>query len=289
MVIAGYLAIVLATVTQSAAAKLFHRREGDAAAFNLIKAATATLLLALMAIRGFSLHLPTLLFGLSYGACLAASMYTGYKALCLGPMALTGMLVSFSVAIPLLFGLTVGGEALMPLHLVGLLLLFGAMILTNADKLIPRRGGRNTERSSYGLWLLLVGMTFLCNGACSILQKQHQTLYPEAYTREFMLFAMLLTTLVFALLALARHPLRELMKGKGKGFGALAGLSMGLANFLTLTLAGLESASILFPMISAGTLLGALLCGRLLFRERMKGNQYAALALGIAAVVLLKL
>ena len=289
MVTVTYLSVILATVTQSAAAKLYHRREGSAAVFNLIKAVTAALLLALMTLGGFTLHLPTVLFGLAYGACLAASMYAGYRALCLGPMALTSMLVSFSVAIPLLFGLTVGDETLKPPQLVGLLLLAGAMILTNADKLRPHKGEEDTERRRYGLWLLLVGITFFCNGVCSILQKRHQTLYPEAYTREFMLFAMLLSALVFALLALAQRQHRAKGAARGRGFGVLAGLGMGLANFLTLALAGLENASVLFPLISAGTLLGALLCGRLLFRERLKGNQYAALALGITAAVLLKL
>ena len=293
MVTVTYLSVILATVTQSAAAKLYHRREGSAAVFNLIKAVTAALLLALMTLGGFTLHLPTVLFGLAYGACLAASMYAGYRALCLGPMALTSMLVSFSVAIPLVFGITVGKESLKPLHLLGLLLLLGAMILTNADKLFCKRGGGSDgitrKGSRYALWLFFVGTTFLCNGIASILQKQHQTLYPGAYTREFMLFAMLLCATAFALLSLRGRPIARIKETKGKRFGALAGVAMGLANFSTLSLAGAQNASVLFPMISAGTLLGALLCGRLLFGERLKGNQYVALLLGISAVVLLKL
>ena len=69
----------------------------------------------------------------------------------------------------------------------------------------------------------------------------------------------------------------------------LSGLANGIANFLTLVLAGMENASVLFPIISAGTLLAALLCGKLLFKEKLRANHYAALAAGIVAVVLLKL
>ena len=70
---------------------------------------------------------------------------------------------------------------------------------------------------------------------------------------------------------------------------ALSGLANGLANFLTLVLAGLENASVLFPIISAGTILAALICGRVVFKEKLKANHYAALVSGIIAVVLMKL
>ena len=63
----------------------------------------------------------------------------------------------------------------------------------------------------------------------------------------------------------------------------------GLASFFTLILTGMENASVLFPIISAGTILGVLLFGRIVFKEKLKANHYAALILGIAAVVLLKL
>ena len=294
MVIILYFSIIFATVAQSAAAKLFNRRSTNAAAFNFIKSLTALALFALMAIGGFAFHTPTLVFGLAYGICQSVSMYAGYKALCLGPMASTSMLVSFSVVIPLLWGLTIGGERLKPLQPWGLFLLLAAMILTNADKLFvnkqdQRSATQKADGIRYGAWLLLVGAAFLCNGACSVLQNSHQVRYPEAYTREFMLFAMSVCTVSFAAIALLRTPIGKIKATEGKGYGALAGASMGLVGFLTLSAAGLENASVLFPMISAGTLLGALLCGRFLFRERLKGNHCLALLFGILAVVFLKL
>ena len=76
---------------------------------------------------------------------------------------------------------------------------------------------------------------------------------------------------------------------KGKRYGVLSGVANGIANFLTLVLEGMENASVLFPIISAGTILTSLLCGRLIFREKLKANHYVALVAGIAAVVLLKL
>ena len=285
MVILIYILIVLASAAQSASAKLFNQNCSQSSAFNALKSCTAFVLFALAAAFGFSLHLPTVLFGISYGASLCISMYTGYKALCLGPMALTSMLVSFSVIIPLIWGITAGNETLRALQYPALALLFLAIILTNIDKIKAKK----STREGYGLWFLFVGITFMCNGICSVLQKQHQTLYPEAYGREFMLFAMLLCSVIFSIFTLRKLSLRELKTIKGKRYALLSGAANGAANFLTLMLAGLENASVLFPIISAGTILASLLCGGLLFKEKLKANHYVALVFGIAAVVLLKL
>ena len=291
MVILVYLAIVLSSVTQSASTKAFNRQSDNSAVFNAVKATTSFALFALMAVKGFTFHLPTLIFGLLYGACMCLSMYSGYKALCLGPMALTSMLVSFSIIVPLIWGLTVGDEILSTLRITALILLFGAIILTNADKIFKKRESKEsgTQKRGYGIWLMFVGTTFLCNGVCSVLQKQHQALYPEAYSGEFMFFAMLLCTLIFASVLLLKNSMAEIKKVKRKWLGALSGLGNGLANFFTLILAGFENASVLFPIISAGTLLSVILCGRFLFKEKLKINHYLALGAGMLAVVLLKL
>ena len=285
MVIVVYVLIIISSATQSATAKFFNRNCSNSAVFNAIKSCTALVLFALIASFDFSFHLPTVLFGFSYGASLCISMYAGYKALCCGPMALTSMLVSFSIVIPLIWGITVGNETLKAIQYPALALLLFAIVFINADKIKEKKG----EPIQHGSWLLFVGITFACNGICSILQKQHQTLYPEAYSGEFMLFAMLLCSVVFSISAFRKLSPKELKGIKGKRYSVLSGLANGIANFLTLVLAGMENASVMFPIISAGTILASLICGRLVFREKLKANHYVALAAGIVAVVLLKL
>lgn len=293
MVMLAYSAVILFSVLQSATTKLFNRRSSNSSVFNATKALSSFLMFLLMAINGFSLHLPTVLYGVFYGLSLCLSMYTGYKALCLGPMALTSMLVSFSIIIPLVWGITLGNESLNMLRIAALLLLFLSIVLTNADKLASliavKRKGESAEKSGGGLWFFFVGMTFLSNGFCSILQKQHQTVYSEAYSEEFMFFAMLVCAVIFSALTVSRNSVAEIKSTKGKWLGAVSGIANGLANFFTLILAGSENASILFPCISAGTLLGAIICGRFLFKEKLKINHYFALIFGILAVVFLKI
>lgn len=287
MVITLYVLIILASVAQSVTIKLFHRESTQSSVYNAIRSCTAFLLFAFAAAFDFTFHMPTVIFGLLYGVSLCVSMYAGYKALCNGPMALTSMLVSFSIIIPLIWGITVGNETLKAIQYPALALLLAAIVLTNVDKL--RVKSNEGGEKHYGVWLLFVGITFACNGICSVLQKQYQTLYPEAYSREFMLFAMLLCSIVFSIVAFKKISFKELRTVKGKRFGVLSGLANGIANFLTLVLVGLENASVLFPIISVGTIFAAIICGRLIFRDKLKINHFAALAVGMIAVVFLKM
>ena len=283
-----YVLIIVSTATQSVLGRLFSKKSSQSTAFNALKSCSALVLFSFVAVFNFTFHIPTIIFGALYGVSLCVSMYAGYQAICRGPMALSSMLVSFSVIIPLVWGVTVGNETLKIIQYFAIAFLFCAFIITNLDKIVAKKQTKK-DGTNYGVWLLFVAITFISNGVCSILQKQHQTFYPGMYSKEFMVFAMLFCLVVFSIFAFVKIPYKKFRSIKGKWLGLFAGVANSVANFLTLWLAGQENASVLFPMISAGTILASLLCGRLIFKEKLKINHYFALVFGISAVVLLKL
>ena len=281
-----YILIVLASVSQSWAGKAFNKKGGASYLFNALKAGSALVMFGIMSAFGFSFRWESLVFGALYGASLSLSMYSGYRALALGPMSLTSMLVSLSVIIPVVWGVAVMGEELNAFKYTAFALLVLALFLTNADKL---KSGREKGNTNYPKWLLCVAVTFIANGVCSVLQKEYQEAIPNAGSDEFMFFAMLVCSLIYVPVWLFKSRFREARMGKSALLGVFAGCMMGLANFFTLILAGFANASVMFPIISASTILGALLCGRIVFRERLKLNHYLAMLLGVLTVVLLKI
>lgn len=280
-----YILIIVATATQSAVCKRYSHMGGDVKIFNTLKAGVAACLLAIIAIPNFTWHLPTVIYGLIYGVLITISMYVGYMALSLGPMALTSMLTSFSVLLPLVWGVTMGQEKMSVMQGVAVILLLAAILLTNGDKLRAKQ----EKKTKYGLWLLFVAATFFSYGVSSILQKVYQINYPDGRSQDFMFYSMALCAIVYMILSLVKTPLREWKHNKGNWWGALAGVATMIVNLFTLLLAGEENASLLYPAVSGGTLLASLLCGKLIFKEKLKINHYIALILGLAAVVLLKL
>jgi multidrug transporter EmrE-like cation transporter len=54
-------------------------------------------------------------------------------------------------------------------------------------------------------------------------------------------------------------------------------------------LTGLENATVLFPVVSAGTIIASVLAGKVIFKEKNNFLKYMAILFGILAVILLKL
>lgn len=278
-----YILIIAFSVIQSAQVKLYNRKNTDAINFNIVKSLSALVLFGLFSLSSFELHSPTAIQGILYGLFSAISMYSGYRALGLGPMSLTSMTVAFSVVIPLVYGVTFLDEQLNLFKYIGFILLIIAIIFTNVNK--PASAGGNTN---YTKWVIFTAATFLSNGICSILQKMHQSAYPGEYCTEFMLFAMIMCSLVFVCGGLVKSRPWHTLKN-GTKYGSMAGIANAIVSFATIVLAGMENASVLFPAISAGTILGTLLCGVAVFKEKFRYNHFIALASGIAAVIFLKL
>lgn len=281
-----YLFAVLFSVSQSASVKYYRRNNEDVLFFNAVKSLAAFFVLAALLVWNFRFHAPTAAYGVLYGAFLAISMHTGYKALCLGPMSLTGMIVSFSVILPIAYGIVFAREKPTVFQGVGLVFFVLSVVFTSL-----RTGtasvSQETAAKNRKKWLLYVFLTFMTNGLCSTLQKMHQSAYPHRQLGEFVLYACGFCTLVFGVAYLKKRTAHGSVRGVG--FAGLAGLSNAAANFCTLLLAGNEYAAVMYPVISAGTVLAALVCGRMLFGEKLGLGQWAALLCGLAAVVLLRL
>ncbi|MBQ8893940.1 MAG: hypothetical protein IJ043_05975 [Clostridia bacterium] len=270
-----YLLNVGCSAGQSALGKQYAAKGGKAVVFNLNKALAGSLVFLLFGLlNGLELHLPSWLFGLGYGAALCLSMHTGFKALAMGPMALTSIIASFSLIIPFLFGITVWKEPLTLPGGIGMILLLAAILLLNFKK----------EDGLSVRWSVYAFLTLAANGACSLIQKYHQICYPGQYRTVFMLAAMLAV-----LVLLSGAGLGEKQKFTLSLPGLAAGLMNGAANYIVLYLAAAEKASVLFPVVSVANVIAVWLIGRIVFKEKLKGMQLLGLAAGLGAILLLNL
>jgi drug/metabolite transporter (DMT)-like permease len=273
-----YFCNVLCSAGQSALGKQYARRGGESLPFNINKALIGTLLfLVLGLMSGFSWHLETMLFGLFYGISLCISMHTGFKALSIGPMALTSIIASFSLIIPFLFGIILWNESLTLLKFFGVILLLLSIFLINIKK----------ENGFSAKWLFYSLVTLLSNGFGSVIQKMHQIKFPTLYRTEFMFWALLCVSIILTITYNTKR------KGKVKFEFSLLGIASGIANccanFIVLFLSATENASVLFPIIAVANIITVWVIGILFFKERLKVLQAIGLVMGIVSVVLLKI
>ena len=279
MTVLLYFLNVACSAGQSTLSKHYASKGGNANVFNINKVAAGFLVFLIMGLwGGLRFHMPTALLGMAYGTCLYVSNFAGFTALALGPMALTSIIAAFSLVIPFLAGITLWGEELSLPGGIGIGLLLCSIVLMNF-----RKSGQPMSLK----WLFFSFLTFFSNGISSVVQKQHQLLWPGGYRTEFMLWAMAWGLALLALTVLIRGTARTEVRACVPG--ASAGLIEGFANYIVLYLAATQDASVLFPVVSAAKIIAVWIIGRFTFREQLKHTQTVGLLAGIAAIILLNL
>lgn len=298
-----YLGTIAASCAQSAFTKQ-NTRKGDGSAesagtFNLFKAVAVFAVLLLIFLFDHSWNVATIGWGAAYGVLLTVSMVTGYCALKTGPMALTSMIVSFSLLIPYAYGIIFLGEKPKLVQVAGLGMFILALVLINWNQLhvkgvahskngVHENEGAAQPQKATGRWALFTALTLTANGFCSIVQKGHQNIYPGMYTSWFMAVAGLTACILFLVRFVCQRNKVQLKAKSAMKYGVLGGISNGIANLILLVLAATENASILYPVVSAGTMLSVFVTGRIVFKEKMSPMQTAGFVVGLMAIVLLK-
>ena len=273
-----YVCNTLCSAGQNALGKQYAKGGGVAAVFNLNKAAAGFLLFVILGwIQGFSWHLPTVLLGIGYGISLCISMHAGFKALAMGPMALTSIVASFSLLIPFFFGVCFWKEPVTALSGCGILLLLLSIVFINGWKF----GSISRQ------WFFYALLTLLTNGICSVIQKFHQRRFPTLYRTEFMVFALLSVLVILSVTVCCDRQSRGAFRCSV--FGIIAGILNCAANYIVLFLSATENASVLFPIVSVANIAAAWVVGIVFFKEKLTVLQTIGLALGGASIVLLKL
>jgi glucose uptake protein GlcU len=123
-----------------------------------------------------------------------------------------------------------------------------------------------------------------------IVQKLQQK---SAYAEErasFLLIAFLLAAAI-SLLASSIEKNKQCVAPQKStvAVAACVGLFFGCCNLLNTSLAGMLDSAILFPTLNIGVILLSILCGALLFKEKISKKELSVLLLGILSIALLNL
>lgn len=216
-------------------------------------------------------------FGVSY---VTAGIF-GLKAIAVGSLSLTSLVISCSLVLPTFYGLIFLNEAGgVPLY-AGIILLIVALVLVNKTSVTTPITGK---------WIFYVSISFIANGMCSISQNAQQKALDGAGKNELMILALIIVILASSVLAFIRE--RDQIKlyvQKGLTTGLLGGAANGVVNLMVMFLVGRLPASVVFPMISGGSIVLTYIVSRVFYKEKLSGRQTAGFLLGIISIVLLNL
>ena len=215
-------------------------------------------------------------FGISYGLTVIFSFLSIKE----GPLSLTSLITSFSLIIPTVAGIVLFEEKAGIMLYIGLGLLLASLALINL---------KNEDCKITLKWLIYVGLTFFGNGICSTVQNTYVRL-GVGNKNEFMIIALAIACAMLIVLTLATERKKiALSLRRGVITMTVTGVANGVSNLFVILLSTMMSASLLFPLISAGGIVLTSLIAIFYYKEKLSVTQYVGMLLGIASIVFMNL
>ncbi len=244
-----------------------------------IDVCVSVMLLGYVIVTGAGFSLFTVLLGLVFGTVTALGAVCKLKALEKGPMSLTVLFVTASLAIPSFSGALFWHEPLAVLKVAGVFV----MIL--AGYLAAGKSDAKTSRA----WLAFCVGAFLFIGSVGVLQKVHQTSPYREQKASFLFVAFVTAAVICALLSF--RPKQEhtgpVFKGKQWFLLVLCALGLTLNHVINLYLSGVMPTVIFYPMVNGGATILSVLVALFIFREKLTKRKMLALLVALAALALL--
>ncbi len=250
----------------------------------LFSSATALFAMVFFVISaGFKLDfsLAVLPYSIGFAVAYAAANVSMILAVRCGSLAITNLILAYSLIIPTLYGIVFLKDDIGVNTYFGIALLLISLLLLNA-----KDGEENTKFSIK--WLVFAILAFAGNGMCSTVQKMQQSAFDGSFKSEFMIVALAIVVVIMLVAAFMKKGVRSELKGCAK-YAVPCGLANGGVNLLVMILTGMVASAILFPTISAGGIVLSFIISVFFYKEKLSKMQMAGYAIGIISVILLNL
>jgi drug/metabolite transporter (DMT)-like permease len=277
----NYILVLIATILlafEFAFSKKYQESEGTSLIsglrFNTLSGFFTAIIF--FALSGFKLQFSLFSLIMAFLMSLLCMLYSiiGFQILRKGNMSLYSLfLMSGGMLLPYIFGILFLQEPLTLLRILGILFILAAVYLSNPAKC-------KLDKSQ----LILCVIIFIMNGFVSIISKCHQiniTFAPVDNT-SFVMYSGICKCIMssFALLFCKSTETKYSFATKKSlyiilGAACISGISY------TLQLMGAKAlpASVLYPLITGGSIIFSTLCGKLLFKEKVSKFQIISVAL----------
>lgn len=255
--------------------------------------------LAVFVIANRDFNVTPALFGyaIAFSVTYAAASVCMVLAIRYGSLAITSLIISYSLLIPTLYGVIFLKEPMDAMMIIGFILLILSLFLTNYPQKTTTEASvkEESKKSNTFLWIVTLIISFVGNGMCSTIQtmekRAFESIGENPQTNLFMILALAINTVVmFGISIFTERPVIKTVFKKTGWLAVICGLMNGLTNLLVIYLNPPRlPASVLFPVISGGGIVFTFLYAMIVYREKFKPMQIVGFVLGVASIVLLNL
>lgn len=226
-----------------------------------------------------------LIYPLGFAAFYNAGYVMLIMAMSEGSTSITNTINSFNCLVPVFFGLIVWGEKMSVCKTIGLMLFIIGLLLYNRSSYSV--GGVKQKISPKWLWHTLASV--LLTGIAVIFTKISMRSFPD-YGEQYLIYYTLFSTIIGSALVLLRARKDAAVLCRDKKFWAntgVAAVALDVSNYIFVTFINLFPGVLFLPMCSVVAMLGVMVFGRVLLKEKISKSALISSVICIAAIVLL--
>ena len=225
----------------------------------------------------------TVIYAIIYALLLIFAQWFYTAALADGNTGVCSTVYSMGFIFPTLSGAILWSESFSVIDAIGVLCAVSAVTVSGL-----RHGTHARSENSYYFIPLTIAM--LSSGGLGIVQKLQQKSEYADEKSIFLFIAFMLAASISFTVALCtnRHPSDTLPKKK-LAIASSVGVFFGCCNLLNTSLAGQLPSAVFFPTLNIGVIFLSMLCGIILFKEKISKKEIAVLILGVISIVLLNI
>lgn len=272
---------IVTQVSQQMCRKEYNKTQSDKPlSFSLVGVLSTLIYFIMLSGGKMSFTSEMFLYSIPFSVCYTTAYVCTIYAIKYGPLSLTSLMMSCSIVVPLLYGVTFLKEP------VSATLTFGLVLLFSCIALVSEPWKKNETRISLK-WVIYISATFIANGVCITIQKVFQISDKGVHSNEFMVCSLAITLLTLLVMVLIKEREKPSSPAKNKGiiWPVLCGVSNGIANQFTMILAVILPASFLYPVQSAGGIIVTAIVSILLYKEKLSIPQKIGFVAGVLAVI----
>ncbi len=284
----GYLMLIFSTIVMAAdfcLDKQYQRMAGTSMRaglkYNIIWGLIEATIF--FAINGFHLAVTpfSLIMASIFALCVMLYKIIGFTILKNGGISLyTMFLMTGGMMVPYVYGLIILNESFSFIQFIGLIVVLVAVIMAYYSAVTFSKK-----------LLALCALVFFVNGITSVVTKVHQieTVMPIISSMELLI----LTSILRSIFAVAVYPFavksdteKSQTSAKSMLVIAISSIICCISNMINFTYAKTVPATVLYPIITGGTILFSLIANRLFFKEAATKKMLMAVALCIVGLLM---
>ncbi len=223
-------------------------------------------------------------YGLAAGLCYCTASFLTFVALGCGSFVLSNLFLSYALLFSVGYGIFFLKEPVTMATGIGIALSLLSIFLVRGEK-------RENDTAGFSVrWLVCILLSCLGSGMLGVLQKMQQVRFYAAADNEFMVITLGFSALCLFAAGLVKNgrSLGRTLRSGGP-YAAVAGLSNGAANLLSLIVNTMLPLSVAAPSRSGVKILFSLALAQLVFHEKLSARQLAGIFAGTASLILLNL